>query len=223
MRLTFLGHASWQVQTAGKNLLIDPFLTGNPSAAAKADDLPCDFMLISHAHGDHIGDARTILGRTGALAIATNEIAVMLTEEGYKAHGMHIGGKRAFDFGTVKLTTAQHGSGIAGGFPCGFLIESEGKKVYYAGDTALTMDMQLLRDYWGPIDLALLPIGSNFTMDAADAVVATKFIAPKVCIPTHYDTWPAIAADTDAFRRDVEQACPATKVVLLKPGESFEL
>lgn len=223
MRLTFLGHASWLMHTAGKNVVIDPFLEGNPAATTKADDLPCDYMLLSHAHGDHIADARSILKRTGATAIATNEIAVMLGEEGLNTHGMHIGGKKNFDFGSVKLTVAFHGSGISGGFPCGFLVESEGKKVYYAGDTALTQDMQLLHDVWGPIDVAILPIGSNYTMDAVDAAVATTFIQPKVCLPSHYDTWPLIAADVEAFRRDVEAKSPSTKVVALKPGESYEL
>lgn len=223
MRLTFLGHAGWLIAAAGKNLLIDPFLTGNPAAVQSADSVPCDFLLISHAHGDHLGDASAILQRTGATAISTYEVTEALAAEGHATHGMHIGGRHAFPFGSVKLTVAFHGSGVAGGHACGFLIESEGKKVYHAGDTALTLDMQLLRDYWGPIDVALLPIGSNYTMDAGDAAIATKFIQPRVCIPMHYGTWPLLAADVEQFRREVGVRSPQTAVHALQPGEHYDL
>ena len=220
MELTFLGHATWLVRTGGKSLLIDPFITGNPTSTARADDIACDFVLISHAHGDHIGDAEAILRRTGAVAITTNEIGSDLQGKGLTVHPMHLGGKRAFPFGSVKLVTALHGSGIAGGHACGFLIESEGRKLYFAGDTALSLDMQLLRDVWGPIDIALLPIGSYFTMDADDAAVACRFIAPKVVVPMHYNTFPLIEVDLDHFKAQVAKESPSTEVVVMAPGTS---
>ena len=220
MDLTFLGHATWLVRTGGQTLVIDPFLSGNPAAAMKADDVSCDFVLISHAHGDHIADAESILRRTGATAITTNEIGTDLQAKGLQVHPMHLGGKHDFPFGSVKLVTALHGSGIAGGHACGFLITSEGKKLYFAGDTALSTDMQLLRDVWGPIDIALLPIGSYFTMDADDAAVACRFIAPRTVVPMHYDTFPLIAADLDHFRSRVAAESPGTEVVVMKPGTS---
>ncbi len=220
MELTFLGHATWLVRTGGKSLLIDPFLTGNPAATTSADEVSCDFVLISHAHGDHIGDAEAILRRTGATAITTNEIGSELQGKGLDVHPMHLGGKREFPFGSVKLVLALHGSGIAGGHACGFLIESEGKKLYFAGDTALTTDMQLLRDVWGPIDIALLPIGSYFTMDADDAAVACRFIAPRTVVPMHYNTFPLIEVDIDHFKTRVAKESPSTEVVVMAPGTS---
>jgi len=220
LELTFLGHATWLVRTGGKTLVIDPFLTGNPTAGTTPQDIDCDFVLITHAHGDHIGDAEEILRRTGATAITTNEIAVDLEQKGFQAHGMHLGGRREFPFGSVKLVVALHGSGIAGGHACGFLIESEGKKLYHAGDTALTTDMQLLRDVWGPIDIALLPVGSYFTMDVEDAAVATRFIAPRTVVPMHYDTFPLIHADLERFKSEVRRQSPETDVVIMPPGSS---
>lgn len=220
MELTFLGHATWLVRTGGKTLLIDPFLTGNPAATKQADEITCDFVLISHAHSDHIGDAEAILKRTGATAITTNEIGSDLQAKGLEVHPMHLGGKRQFPFGSVKLVSALHGSGVAGGHACGFLIESEGKKLYFAGDTALTTDMQLLRDVWGPIDIALLPIGSYFTMDADDAAVACRFISPRTVVPMHYNTFPLIETDLDHFRAQVAKESPGTEVVVITPGNS---
>lgn len=220
MQFTFLGHAAWLFETSGKKLAIDPWLTGNPVATRSADDIACDFVLISHAHPDHLGDAEGILRRTGATAITTNEVAIDLQGKGLQAEGMHLGGKKQFPFGSLKLVLALHGSGVAGGHAAGFLIESEGKKVYFAGDTCLTLDMQLLRDVWGPIDIALLPIGSYYTMDAADAAVATRLIAPRFCLPQHYDTFPPIQADVNNFRQLVAKESPSTEVVVLKPGES---
>lgn len=220
MQLTFLGHATWLVEIGGKTLLIDPFLTGNPAATRKADEISCDYVLITHAHGDHISDAEAILRRTGATCVTTNEIAGDLGAKGIEAHGMHLGGKHSFDFGSVKLVLALHGSGVSGGHACGFLIESEGKKLYLAGDTALTTDMQLLRDVWGPIDVAVLPVGSYFTMDVPDAAVACRFIAPRYCVPTHYNTFPAIQADIDDLRRRVAKESPSTEVVEVAVGAS---
>ncbi len=220
MKLTFIGHAAFLLEAGGKKILIDPFLTGNPVAKQKADEIACDYVLITHAHGDHIGDAEAIIKRTGATCVTTNEIAQDLGSKGIQAHGMHLGGKHGFDFGTVKLVLALHGSGIAGGHACGFLIETEGKKLYFAGDTALTMDMQLLRDVWGPIDVAVLPVGSYFTMDVPDAAVACRFVAPRYCVPAHYGTFPAIAANIDDLRSRVAKESPQTEVVEIAPGAS---
>ena len=177
MNIRYLGHSAFELSDGDTTVLIDPFLTGNPAATRTADEIACDYVLITHAHGDHISDAEAILRRTGATCVTTNEIAGDLAAKGIEAHGMHLGGKQSFDFGSVKLVLALHGSGVSGGHACGFLIESEGKKLYFAGDTALTTDMQLLRDVWGPIDIAVLPVGSYFTMDVPDAAVACRQIA----------------------------------------------
>lgn len=222
MELTFLGHSAMYLKTGSANLLIDPFLTGNPQAPAFAKDLPVDFILVTHAHGDHLGDTVEMAKAQKATVITTNEIAVDLAQKGIETTGMHLGGKKTFSFGSVKLLLAFHGSGIAGGHACGFLVETGGKKIYFAGDTALYGDMKLLKELWGPIDVALLPIGSHFTMDADDAAVATRWIEPKVVIPIHYNTFPPIQADVQAFKNQVESE-GKTKVVVLLPGASYPL
>lgn len=222
MRLRFLGHAAVHLSAGGSQLYIDPFLTGNPLAPADALDLPCDFILLSHYHGDHLGDTVALAKRHSAPVLTTNEIAHALAKEGVEAVDMHIGGKKDFPFGSLKLVLAEHGSGIAGGQAAGFVIGSEGKKVYFAGDTALYSDMKLLKQFWGPIDLALLPIGSHYTMDAHDAQVAVEWIDPSFVIPIHYDTFPNIVTDAEAFKRAVEST-GRSHVVLLAPGATFDL
>lgn len=221
MRATFLGQSGWLLDSGEHQICIDPFLTGNPLATQKADDIRCDYLLLTHAHGDHIGDAVPIAQRTGALVVTTNEIATDLAQKGLKTHGMHIGGTQTYPFGKLRLTIAFHGAGIAGGQPCGFLVESGGKKIYHAGDTALYSDMKLVHDLWGPVDLALLPIGGNFTMDADDAAVAARWIQAKLTVPMHYDTWPPIRADAAAFCSRVEEQGLAARFV--KPGETIEV
>ncbi len=201
------GHMNSELRSSQYTVLIDPFFTNNPQAKIGPEDVNPDFILVSHGHGDHVGDTLAIAERTGALVIANFEVANWLSSQGAKnVHAMHIGGAYEFPFGRVKLTIAHHGSalpdGSYGGNPAGFLITMEGKKIYYAGDTALTYDMIWLRDE--NVDLAVLPIGDNFTMGPEDAVEAIKLIKPKMVVPAHYNTWPVIAQDPNRFKAMVE-------------------
>jgi L-ascorbate metabolism protein UlaG (beta-lactamase superfamily) len=210
------------LETDGTHVLIDPFLTDNPAAAQSADQVPADFILVSHGHGDHLGDAIAIARRTGATVVSNYEISEWLHKQGLaKAHGMQHGGGFRFPFGRVKLTLAFHGSmlpdGSNGGNPCGFLITcNDGKKVYDAADTGLFGDMRLIGEEG--IDLALLPIGDNYTMGPDDALRAVKFVAPRKVVPIHYNTWPPIAQDAAAWAGRVRAETQAEPVVL-KPGE----
>jgi len=222
--LTWLGHAAMALEAGGKHLLVDPFLTGNPAASTTADKLPADFILISHGHSDHVGDAVAIARRTGATIISNFEIASWFTNQGLTAHGQHIGGGFQYPFGYVKLTQALHGSalpdGSNGGNPAGFLITAEGKKIYLACDTGLFGDMALIGDEG--IDLAVLPIGDNFTMGPEDALRAAKLIRAKNVIPVHYNTFDLIKQDARAWAKRVE-AESQSKVTVLDPGQTFKL
>lgn len=224
IRLTWLGHAALSLDVGGKHLLVDPFLTGNPAASTTADSLPADFILLSHGHGDHVGDTVAIARRTGATVITNAEIAGWLGNQGLTAHAQHIGGGFHYPFGYVKLTQAMHGSGLPdgsnGGNPAGFLISAEGKKIYLACDTGLFGDMQLIGDEG--IDLAVLPIGDNFTMGPDDALRATKLLRAKHVIPIHYNTFDLIKQDAHAWAKRVE-AETQSKVTVLDPGQSFQL
>ncbi len=226
MRITYLGHSGFSVETAGLRLLIDPFLTGNPSAPVLASKISCDYILCSHGHDDHIGDALEIARRCGATVISNFEISEFLGEQGAKTHGMNPGGTHDFPFGRVKLTLAHHSSShIEGGKitylgePCGILISSGARTLYHAGDTALFLDMQLIAR--AGIDVALLPIGDNFTMGPADALDALDILRPKVAVPMHYNTWPLIAQNGAKFA--AEAAVRGHAVRALKPGESLEV
>ncbi len=225
-RVQWLGHACLLVETDGHRLLIDPFLTGNPRAAASADKVPADFILISHGHADHLGDAIAIARRTGATVISNYEISGWLEKQGVKkAHGMQHGGGFRFPFGRVKLTLAFHGSalpdGSYGGNPAGILIcTNDGKKVYDAADTGLFGDMRLIGEEG--IDLALLPIGDNYTMGPDDALRAVQLIGPRKVVPIHYGTWDIIAQDADAWAGRVRKETKAQPVVL-RPGEWVEV
>jgi L-ascorbate metabolism protein UlaG (beta-lactamase superfamily) len=221
-RVQWLGHACLLFESDGTHVLVDPFLTGNPAAATTADKVPADFILLSHGHGDHVGDANAIARRTGATVICNYEISEWLHKQGVaKAHGQQHGGGHAFPFGRVKLTLAFHGSalpdGSYGGNPAGFLITfKDGKKVYDAADTGLFGDMRLIGEEG--IDLAILPIGDNFTMGPDDAVRAVKLLLPRKVMPIHFNTWPLIAQDANAWAARVRQETQAQPVVL-KPGE----
>ena len=224
VEVTWYGHACFSIVGGGATLLTDPFLTGNPLAAATADEVSADYILVSHAHGDHLGDAVPIAKRTGATIIANFEIATYCGNEGAKAHPLHIGGGRDFPFGRVKLTIAHHGSSFPddsyGGNPAGFLLTLEGKQIYHACDTGLFYDMKLIGEEG--IDLAILPIGDNFTMGPEDALKAVKFIEPKIVVPIHYDTFEVIEQDPHAFARMVEAETSA-RCMVLKPGDSLTL
>jgi L-ascorbate metabolism protein UlaG (beta-lactamase superfamily) len=225
-RVQWLGHSCLLIETDGHHLLIDPFLTDNPKAAAKADEVPADFILVSHGHGDHVGDTIEIARRTGAMVIANYEIATWLQSKGLtKVHGQQHGGGHDFPFGRLKLTLAFHGSalpdGSNGGNPCGLhLFLKDGRRIYDAADTALFGDMRLIGEEG--IDLAILPIGDNFTMGPDDALRAVKLLGPKKVLPIHYDTWPLIAQDAPKWAERVRAETDAEAVVL-QPGEWLNL
>ncbi len=224
IELTYYGHACFSIKGRGVTLLIDPFLTGNPLASISAEEVEADYILVSHGHSDHFGDTVAIARRTGATVIANYEIATYCQGEGLKAHDLHLGGGWDFPFGRVKLTIAHHGSsfpdGSYAGNPCGFLIRMEGKTIYDAADTGLFYDMKLIGEEG--IDVAILPIGDNYTMGPEDALRAVKLLEPKVVIPMHYNTFDVIRQDPMAFARKVEAETEA-KCVVLEPGQSYTL
>jgi len=222
-KLTWYGHATIGLETDGYQLIVDPFFTDNPAAGILAKDVAADYILITHGHGDHVGDAIAIAKRTQATIISNNEIATWVADQGLKSHGQHLGGGFKHPFGYLKLTLALHGSalpdGSYGGNPAGFLLTTlDGKKIYIAGDTGLFGDMALIGEEG--IDLAMIPIGDNYTMGPDDALRAVKLLKPKAVIPTHYDTWELIAQDAKAWAERVRQVT-GTQVVVLKPGESY--
>ena len=216
MKLTYYGHSAFGVETARHTLLIDPFISDNPHTEVAADSLTPSYILLTHAHGDHVGDTVEIAKRTGAKVISSFEIVNYLAKQGVQGHGMNPGGPTEFAFGRVNFTPAWHSSsfpdGTYGGMPMGVVVESEGKRVYHAGDTALFSDMALIGRKG--LDLALLPIGSNFTMDPADALEAVKLLKPKQVVPIHYNTFPPIEQDVAAFKQAVETETDAECVIL---------
>jgi len=224
-KFTWYGHAALGLETGEYKIIVDPFLKDNPAASISPDEVEADFILVSHGHGDHLGDSVAIAKRTEALVVSVNEIAVWFGNQGIEAHGQHIGGGFNYPFGYLKLTLALHGSelpdGSSGGNPCGFLLTTnDGKKIYMAQDTGLFGDMKLIGEEG--IDLAVLPIGDNFTMGPDDALRAVKMLQPKAVIPIHYNTWGLIAQDPNAWAERVQKETK-TKAVVLKPGESYSL
>ncbi|MEZ6064890.1 MAG: metal-dependent hydrolase [Planctomycetaceae bacterium] len=221
----FLGHGTFLINTAGTSLLIDPFLTDNPAARVSADDVQADVILVSHGHFDHVADAVAIAKRTGALVITNFEIAQWLGKQGVEnVHAMNLGGGKVFDWGSVKMTIAHHSSGLPdgsdGGNPCGFLFKLAEGTIYHACDTALFGDMRLIGEEG--IDIAILPIGDNYTMGPDDALRAIRLIEPKRVVPGHYNTWPPISQDADDWAHRVRAETTSQPVILL-PGESCEL
>ncbi|HUH12271.1 MAG TPA: metal-dependent hydrolase [Longimicrobiales bacterium] len=225
-RVTWHGHATFSLTTeSGHRLIIDPFLDDNPASDLRTSDVDrLDYILVSHGHEDHFADAIPLAKKTGATIIATFEIVGFCQEQGVEnVHALHIGGGHSFPFGYAKMTPALHGGQVAGDqsghfstAAGGWWLDLDGKRLYHAGDTALLMEMQLLR---GKVDLALLPIGDNYTMGPEDAARAVEFIAPKVVIPMHYNTWPIIAQDPRDFKRRVGGT---SQVVVLHPGGTYD-
>jgi L-ascorbate metabolism protein UlaG (beta-lactamase superfamily) len=225
IELTYHSHACFSIDVGGTKLLIDPFLSGNELADVTAEEVEADYILVSHGHGDHLGDTVAIAQRTDAMAISNFEIHNWLLAQGVEsAHPLHIGGGYDFPFGRVKLTIAHHGSalpdGSYGGNPAGFLLTLDDKKIYHACDTALFYDMKLIGEEG--LDVAILPIGDNFTMGPDDALRAVKLLEPKVVIPIHYDTFDVIKQDPHAFGERVEAETSA-RCVVLKAGESYRV
>ncbi len=222
-KVTFLGHSAFLLETTGSKIIIDPFLSDNPRAKMKPEDVKVDFILLSHGHGDHLGNSLQIAKENNATIIAPNELALYLQSKGAQVHPMHIGGSHEFPFGRVKLTIAHHGSaapdGTYTGNPCGFLIYADGKTFYHSGDTGLFLDMKLIGEM-NSIDLAVLPIGDNFTMGIDDAVKATEFLKPKMTIPMHYKTFEVIDVNPSEFVDKISQKGFRGKV--LEVGASYE-
>ena len=226
MNIIYYGHSCFGVEVNGKHLLFDPFITPNELAKnINITDVKADYILISHGHEDHIADAVSIASRTGALVICNWEIYLWLKKQGIdNIHPMNTGGKKAFDFGSVKCVKAEHSSslpdGTYGGNPMGFVIESSQGNFYYAGDTALTYDMKLIGDYRN-VDFAFLPIGDNFTMGVDNAIIAAEFIKCKKIIGMHYDTFGFIKVDKDLAKKKFETT--GNELVLFNIGETKQL
>ncbi|MSR30977.1 MAG: metal-dependent hydrolase [Gemmataceae bacterium] len=224
-RLRWLGHSCFYLESSGSRILIDPFLTGNPVAPCKASELSADFILVSHGHGDHVGDAIDIAQRCNATVICNYEISAWMEAKGVKAHGMQHGGAFQFPFGKVKLTLAFHGSmlpdGSNGGNPCGFLLcLNEGFTFYDAADTGLFGDMALIGEEG--IDLAALPIGDNYTMGPDDAIRAVKLLKPKKVMPIHYNTFALINQDAKGWAARVKKET-GVEALVLNPGDWLDL
>lgn len=228
VKITFLGHDAFLLEEGAHRLVVDPFLTGNPIAKMKPQEIKVQYVLLTHGHSDHLGDGIAIARANNATIIAPNELAVYCGNKGCLNHPMHIGGAHPFPFGRVKLTIAHHGSAadLGGdaltymGNPCGFLITLGGKTVYHAGDTGLFLDMQLIGEI-DHIDAALLPIGDNFTMGIDDAVRAAEMLKPGLVIPMHYNTFGLIAADAGDFKKKAE--AKGIRTAIMQVNESLNL
>lgn len=220
-RITWFGHAAFSIEMAGNTVLVDPFLDGNPVSPVKASEIDrADVVFVTHDHGDHLGDAFSICKRTGATLMATIELTDYAEENGVKkVAGLNIGGSVGVK--GVKLSVVQAFHTASRGAPTGVIIEGEGKTVYHAGDTGLFGDMHLLGEFY-KLDLALIPIGGYYTMGAREASEAVKLLSPKAVIPMHYKTFPVLAQSADEFVKYVRDKALKVKVVVLKPGESYQ-
>ena len=207
LTIKYFSHSAFQLFDEKHKILIDPFLTGNPTALTKQEDVCADYIVLTHAHGDHFGDTEVIAKRCESKVIAVNELAIYCASLGLDAHNMHIGGAYNFDFGRIKFTQALHGSsnndGQYMGDPAGVIVTMQGRKIYHCGDTGIFGDMKLIGEL-DKIDVMLVPIGGNFTMDVDDAVKAVNMVNPRLAIPIHYNTFPVIQAAPQEFVKKVE-------------------
>lgn len=225
MKLRYFSHSAFQITTNdGIKILIDPFFDGNPTSPVKSDEVEANYIILTHGHGDHIGDSFKIAKRCNSTFICVNELANYCINHGFKAHNMHIGGSYNFKFGRVKFTIAHHGSMTSdnyyAGEPSGVVLSIEGKNLYHTGDTGLFYDMKLIGEM-NPLDYMLLPIGDNFTMGITDALKAVELANPKVAIPMHYNTFPVIQADPYEFKNKAEQM--GKNCIVLQYGQEIEL
>ncbi|MHA7966554.1 metal-dependent hydrolase [Paenibacillus sp. CAU 1782] len=227
MKVSYHGHSVVKIETKGTTILIDPFLNGNPQTDLDASSVTADVILLTHGHGDHVGDTVEIAKRNQSLVIASAELADLLSWEGVKTHAMSIGGAYAFEFGKVKLTQAFHSSSVVNqkngtivyaGMPTGILFTAEGKTVYHAGDTGLFYDMKVIGERQS-IDVAFLPIGDNHTMGPEDAALAAEWLRAKCVVPIHYNTFPTIEQDPHHFVSLLKQGTGKA----LTAGEAIEL
>ncbi len=225
MKITFYGHSSLGIEVGGKHILVDPYISANSKASyININEIKADYILLTHVHFDHIHDVEYIASRTSAIIVSNYEVAMHYGQKGFKSHPMNIGGSWNFDFGKVKYVHAVHSSSFAdgsyGGNPGGFVIEGEHKNIYIAGDTALTMDMKLI-PLRTKLDLAILPIGNNFTMDVEDAIIASDFVECDKIVGVHYDTFGYITINhEESIRKFFDKG---KDLMLLKIGESIEL
>lgn len=225
VNVTWQGHGTLFLNVDGELIVVDPYFTDCPTAIIEARQVTTNYVLITHGHGDHVGDAVSIAKRCDALVISNTEICNWISAQGHeKVQPQHIGGGHSYPFGHVKLTLALHGSalpdGSYGGMPAGFVVTAGGKRIYIAGDTAVYSDMELIGR--PGLDLAILPIGDNYTMGPDDALLAVQFLRPKVVMPYHFDTWPVIEQDVQAWAERV-RAETDTAVVVLPIGGSYEV
>ncbi len=225
MKLKYFSHSAFQITSLkGEKILIDPFFDGNPTSPVTSNDVDADFIILTHAHGDHLGDAFKIAKRCNSTFICVNELANYCSSKGFKAHNMHIGGSYNFSFGNVKFTIAHHGSltpdNIYAGEPAGVLVTIDGKTIYHTGDTGLFYDMKLIGEI-NSIEYMLLPIGDNFTMGIDDAIKAVELANPKVAVPMHYNTFPIITADPNEFKKKLELKNKVCKI--FEYGQEVEI
>ncbi len=227
VKITWLGHAAFLVE-GSKTVLIDPFITGNPASPVKPQDLKPDVIAVTHGHGDHVGDAVEIAKANNCPVVCIHELSRILADAGVETAGMNIGGTAVVNDVAFTMTPALHsadveagGKIISAGCAAGFVVGLDGVKIYHAGDTGVFYDMKLIGELYEP-DVALLPVGDWYTMGPKEAAKAVELIKPKVAIPMHYGTFPVISGNPEEFSKLVEEHCPEVKVVVLKPGESFE-
>jgi len=222
MQVTWLGHSAFEIEDLD-HVLLDPFITGNPMAPKRWDEIKCDIIALTHGHGDHVGDTIEIARKTNAIVVAIHEIAQFLAKLDLQVESMNKGATIRVRNTGFSMTHAIHSSGISGekimiegGEAAGYVMHGS-KVVYHAGDTALFKDMELIAELYKP-EIAILPIGDRFTMGIKEAALATKMIAPRIVIPMHYNTFPLVEQDPFAFKEAVESICP-TEVVILNPGD----
>ncbi|CAM3394983.1 metal-dependent hydrolase [Hydrogenibacillus schlegelii] len=228
MEIRYHGHATVELVIGATRVWIDPFLTGNPLADVAAPAAEADYILLTHGHSDHTADVLALAKKRGATVVATYELASLFGAQGVEIHPMNLGGAHRFPFGTVRLVPAFHSSSVEGpdgrpvyaGMPAGLIVEAEGKTLYHAGDTALFGDMKLIGELYRP-DVAFLPIGDNFTMGPAEAVVAAEWLGKPLVVPIHYNTFPVIRQDADAFIRLLAERGIEGRA--LRPGEQITL